>query len=128
MRALLLLLVAVAVSAVAGCAGKKAAAPPGGVPGALTPAQASVSRANPNVVVTRDTTLTGKVVRVNPTARIVVLNFPIGHLPTQDQHMDLYRGGLKVGQVRVSGWQLEDSVVADVLAGEAQIGDEVRAQ
>jgi hypothetical protein len=127
MRALPLGLLA--LLAVTGCGKNKAAPPPGGAAGALTRSPAaSVSRADPNVIVTRDTALIGKVVRVNPTARIVVLNFPIGHLPVTDQQMNLYRRGLKVGQVRISNWQLEDSVVADMLAGDAQLGDEVRDQ
>ncbi len=72
------------------------------------------------------TGLTGKVVRTNSAARFVVLNFPIGHLPALDQRMTLYRQGLKVGEVKVTGPQLDDNVVADLVTGEAQVGDEVR--
>jgi len=70
--------------------------------------------------------LVGKVVRVNPSARFVVLNFPVGRLPSMDQRLILYRSGLKVGEVKVSSWQYDDSVVADILAGDSQVGDEAR--
>ncbi len=78
------------------------------------------------LIVTPETGLAGKVVNVNTGGRFVVLNFPIGHLPKLDQPLNVYRLGLKVGEVRATGWQLDDNVVADLLAGEAQPGDEVR--
>jgi hypothetical protein len=43
-----------------------------------------------------------------------------------DQRLNVYRGGLKVGELIVTGPQREDSIVADVTAGEARTGDEVR--
>jgi hypothetical protein len=129
MRALpLIVLVALAVS---GCFGKKqpASPPPGatGAPGATAAAAtASVSHADPNLIVTPDTGLTGKVVKVNPAARFVVLNFPVGHLPAVNQPMQLYRRGLRVGEVRVTGPQLDDNIVGDIVNGDAQEGDVVR--
>jgi len=68
--------------------------------------------------------LVGKVVMVNPTARFVVLTFPLGQLPAADQRLDIYRASLKVGEVKVSARQREDSIVADITAGDCQIGDE----
>ena len=70
--------------------------------------------------------LEGKVVKFNPDARFVVLNFPVGHLPALDQHLYLYRNGLKVGEVNVTGPQRDDNIVADILTGDAQDGDEAR--
>jgi len=70
--------------------------------------------------------LVGKVVRFNSEGRFVVLNFPIGHLPGVDQRLNVYRQGLKVGEVKVTGPQRDDNTVADIVAGEAQVGDEVR--
>lgn len=81
---------------------------------------------NPAVVVTPETGLAGKVVRVNPSARFTVLNFPVGRLPSLDQRLSVYRGGLKVGEIKVTGPQLDDNVVGDIIAGEAQPGDDVR--
>ena len=77
-------------------------------------------------MVSPGTALTGKVVKVNPTGRFVVLNFPVGRLPLMESTMDVYRQGLKVGEVRITGPQLDDNIVGDLLRGEAMPGDEVR--
>ena len=55
-----------------------------------------------------------------------MLNFPIGHLPSADQQLSIYRLGLKVGEVKVTGPQMDDNVVGDLVAGDAAAGDEVR--
>ena len=77
---------------------------------------------------TPDTDLVGKVAKVNSEGRFVIMTFPIGHLPTLGQRLNIYHGGLKVAEVRVTGPQLDDNVVADIAAGDARPGDEVRAQ
>jgi hypothetical protein len=77
---------------------------------------------------TPDNVLVGKVARVNVDGRFVVMTFPIGHLPGLDQKLSIYRRGLKIGEVRVTGPQLDDSVVGDLATGDARAGDEVRAQ
>jgi hypothetical protein len=87
-----------------------------------------VSNPSEKLIVTPDNLLVGKIARVNAEGRFVVLTFPIGHLPTLEQRLSVYRHGLKIGEVRVTGPQLDDSVVGDLVAGEAQPGDEVRAQ
>ena len=95
------------------------------------PAASSGSAPSPGskeVIVTPETGLTGKVVKVNSGGRFVVLNFPIGHLPTIDQRLNVYHQGLKAGEVKVSGPQLEDNVVGDLVSGNAEVGDEVRDQ
>jgi len=58
----------------------------------------------------------------------VVLSFPLGKMAAADQRLSLYRRGLKVGEVKVTGPVREDNIVADLLAGEAAVGDEVRSQ
>jgi hypothetical protein len=78
------------------------------------------------LIVTVENGLTGKVALVNTTDRFVVLDFPLGKLPKIDQRLSLYRGGLKVGEVRVTGPQYDDNVVADLIAGDSEIGDQVR--
>ncbi len=80
----------------------------------------------PPAIVTPDASLTGKVARYNETGRFVVLEFPIAHLPGLGQRLFVYRDGLKIGEVRVTGPQRDDHTVADLTAGEAQPGDEVR--
>jgi hypothetical protein len=78
------------------------------------------------LIVTPETGLVGKVETVNQNARYVVLSFPIGHLPAMEQRLHVYRNGLKVGEVKVSGPQIEDNVVADIVEGDSGPGDEVR--
>ncbi len=106
-----------------GCAGRKAAAPPGGA--AFSPLP-KPSTNNPKLILTPTTTLVGKVVGVNLPGRFVVLNFPVGRLPVVGQRLSLYRGGLKVGEVKVTGPQRDDNIVADITGGESAMGDEVR--
>lgn len=77
-------------------------------------------------VVTPDTALRGKVMSVNTRTRYVVLNFPVGRMADAGQVLNVYRNGLKVGEVKVDTWRRDDNVVADIIAGEAQPGDDVR--
>ena len=79
-------------------------------------------------IVTPDESISAKVLTVNAVGRFVVLNFPEGRLPRLDQHMFLYRAGLRTAEVRVVGPQQETSIVADILSGDAQAGDTVRDQ
>ncbi len=117
MLAILLL----ALLIVPGCAhGKRQAASPGKQAPLFTP------QPSQKLILTPDTALVGKVVRVNTPARFVVMSFPIGHLPALEQTLSVYRLGLKTGEIKVTGPQLDDKVVGDVVAGEVQPGDEVR--
>ena len=70
--------------------------------------------------------LIGKIVKVNPTARFVVLNFPLGRMPIIGHTLSAYRGGLKTAELRVTGPQLDDNIIADISAGDANVGDDVR--
>ena len=79
-------------------------------------------------VVTPDTSLTARVASYNATGRFVVLSFPVGRMPKPDQTLYLYRNGLKVAEVRITGPQRENNIVADIVNGDAQVGDEVRDQ
>jgi len=78
------------------------------------------------LIVTPETALIGKVAAANANAKFAVLNFPIGRLPSLDQRLNVYRNGLKVGEVKVTGPQRDDNTVADIIVGEAKISDEVR--
>jgi len=42
--------------------------------------------------------------------------------------MFLYRNGLKAGEVKITGPQRDNDVVADLVTGTAQVGDEAREQ
>jgi hypothetical protein len=72
--------------------------------------------------------LVGKVVSVNVTARFVVLSFPVGRLPSLEQRLSVYRQGVKVGEVKITGPQRDDNIAADTIAGEPALGDQVRQQ
>ena len=110
LAALLLLALVIAT----GCASKKNKA-------ATKPA-ATVTQAT----VTPDVSLTAKVVSVNAVGRFVVLDFPNGQMPKLQQTLSLYRASLKMGEVKITGPQAEDNIVADLTAGEAKVGDTVR--
>jgi hypothetical protein len=106
-------------------ASKKAApAPRTGAPAAATRA----ANTNQTLIVTPENALVGKVALVNTVGRFVVLNFPLGKMAAVEQRMNLYRRGLKVGEVKVTGPAREDNIVADLVAGEAEVGDEARSQ
>ena len=109
-----------------GCAGHRgASASFGDIPAASTN---SVSLPDERPIITRDNLLVGKIVKANQDGRFVVMTFPIGHLPSLDQRLNIFRKGQKVGEIRVTGPQLDDNVVGDIAVGDAQAGDEVRAQ
>jgi len=69
----------------------------------------------------------GEVSRVNPVGRFVVLSFPPDQMPVVDQPLSLYRRGSKVAEVKVTGPQRGNSIVADILSGAPEAGDEARA-
>jgi hypothetical protein len=79
-------------------------------------------------IITPGTSLAAKVVSYNAVGRFVVLSFPVGEVPKTDDTLFLYRDGLKVGEVKITGPQRNNDTVADVVTGDAQVGDEVRDQ
>lgn len=79
----------------------------------------------PAPIVTPDFSLTAKVISVNTVGRFVILSFPAGAMPKQDQILFLYRNGLKVAELRVTGPKQGEDIVADITSGEAQVGDTV---
>jgi hypothetical protein len=79
-------------------------------------------------IVTPDTSLAAKVIVYNPDGRYVVLSFPIGQMPKTGQSLFLYRNGLKVAEVKTDTWQHNNYVVADLVTGDARVGDEARDQ
>lgn len=70
----------------------------------------------------------GKVASVNPGLRFVVIDFAFNPVPQVDQRMNVYRQGQKVGEVKISNQSRNSIVAADITAGEAIEGDEVRPQ
>jgi hypothetical protein len=116
MRALLAVILLFALTC-SGCAHKKPAR------AATTPAPRAGTQAE--VVKTYPA---GIVSRVEPVGRFVILTFPLAQMPAVAQRLVVYRRGVKVGEVRVSGPQRNNNIVADIVTGEPQVGDEVRAE
>lgn len=74
---------------------------------------------------TPDSSLDAKVVRYNSVGRFVVLSFPMGRMPKTGQTFSVYQSGMKVGEVRITGPQRDNDIVADVTTGDAEAGDDV---
>ena len=101
-----------------GCASSHHGSPPVKSTAGSTKAQSPI--------VIPDDMLSGKVAYYNSVGRFVVLTFPVGAMPKPEQTLFLYRGGLKVAELLVTGPQTDNNIVADLVTGEAQTGDEVR--
>jgi hypothetical protein len=117
MRNIFLLNLLLAAVMAAGCAAHKGQKPKSAPP-----------LAAPQAIVTPDSSLVAKVISVNQVGRFVILNFPMEQMPRLQQPLFLYREGLKVAELKVSGPQQDDNIAADVIAGDAQVGDVVRDQ
>ncbi len=77
-------------------------------------------------IVTPANTRVGRVALVNGSARYVVVTYPFGELPIRDATLNVFRNGLKVAEVKVTGLSRDINAAADIVAGECQVGDEVR--
>ena len=92
------------------------------------PKPAKTAALKPAAVITPDLSLAAKVVSVNIIGRFVVLNFPADKMPKLQQGMFIYRSGLKVAEVKITGPQdQENNIVADLASGDPKVGDSVRA-
>jgi len=96
------------------------------LPSAPHPEKAESAAATaPAAIVTPDFSLAARVVSVNSVGRFVVLSFPASRMPKLEQTLFAYREGLKTAEVRVTGPQQEAYVVADLVSGDAKVGDTV---
>ena len=93
----------------AGCAGK----PPPPLKG-------------PPLIVSPTTVANGRIIRVNPGTRYVIVSYSFGNVPSVDRRLNVYRNGLKVAEIKTNDIRRDTNVVADIVAGECQVGDEVR--
>lgn len=111
MKALVVLLVAV----VAGCA---------------TPKESANEKkaAAPKDTVRPVYPVGGRIALVNEKARFVIIDFTNSRPPELEQKLAIYRAGLKVADVKVSGPFRNTTVAADIMAGEVRYGDEVKAE
>ena len=97
-------------------------------PAAKPTSVATTKKANKKAIVTPDAALTAKVISVNTVGRFVVLHFPAGQMPKLQQTLFLYHAGLKTAEVKITGPQHENDIVADLVSGEAQVGALVRSE
>ena len=79
-------------------------------------------------IVTPDMSLAAKVISYNTVGRFVVLSFPAEQMPKLQQTMFLYRMGMKVAEVKITGPQQENNIVADLVSGDPKVGDTVRSE
>jgi hypothetical protein len=68
----------------------------------------------------------GRISLVNPSGRYVIVTYAVGVLPARESRLNVYRGGLKVAELRVTDFSRDLNAAADIVAGECQVGDEVR--
>lgn len=82
---------------------------------------------NGNAVIFPITSGDGTVVKVNKKLRFAVLEFPLHPMPAIGQQLFLYRREQKVARIKVTGPVRGQTVVADIVEGNAEENDEVRA-
>jgi hypothetical protein len=131
MKPLMSLTLALVGMLAVGCAQNKAAQTTKPVKPAATVRKTTVKPATavaPQPIITPDHSLAARVVSYNAIGRFVVLSFPPGQLANLEQSFFLYRDGMKIGEVKITGPQRDNNIVADLVTGEAQVGDEVRDQ
>ena len=84
-------------------------------------------KSNGNAVIFPITSGDGTVAKVNKKLRFAVLEFPLHPMPAIGQQLFLYRRGQKVARIKVTGPVRGQTVVADIVEGNAEENDEVRA-
>ena len=82
----------------------------------------------PPVIVTPGASNSGKITSVNIGARFAVITFSSGQLPALERRVGVFRNGLKVAEIKITGPHRDGNTVGDIVAGECQTGDEVRVE
>ena len=121
-------------AAVTGCS--PAAAPPSASPNAAAPSPASTgpppTRTNRVAITPRYpainpiTPVQGRVTFVNDRFRFVIVDFAFHQMPQLEQRLGVYRRDVRIGEVRISGPADGSTIVADIMSGDADLGDQVR--
>lgn len=96
--------------------------------GAFRPSTSSDSLTitNKSQIITLSERSSGRVAAINAVARFAVVDYALNPLPPLNMVLGVYRQGVKVGEVRITGPAEHDNIAADILTGDVQIGDEVR--
>jgi hypothetical protein len=109
-----------------GCGGKQPAIVQPSASSGMEESSTNALGSNSKFFVLPEEGTKGKVVLVYARLQFVVLTFPFNQIPAIDQRLDVYRNGNRIGEVKITGWRNNESAVADITAGEAQKGDEIR--
>ena len=125
MRFVIALLILLVVSG-CGKTAKVKATPKAATPAAPTTPPAKPKPDDDKPVVTLDTIPTGRVLFVNRESRFVVLSFQPGTVPPINHRLNVYRDGLKVAEIKITGPQEENNTVADIITGAPHQNDDVR--
>jgi hypothetical protein len=70
--------------------------------------------------------LNGRLTIVNSDAGVCSVNFPIGQLPALGSSLTVYRNGIRVGEIKVTGPSRDDNIAAEIVSGGLLPGDEAR--
>jgi hypothetical protein len=82
--------------------------------------------AGENLTVTPIDEPNGTIASANTVSRFVVIDFYLSPMPETGEQMNVYRDGSKVGEIRITGPRQFSNIAADLVAGEAKAGDNVR--
>jgi hypothetical protein len=67
-----------------------------------------------------------RIASVNPELGFVVIDFASQTMPAPGAQVNIYRGGKRVGAVRITEPAHPPLATADIVEGEARVGDEAR--
>ncbi len=67
----------------------------------------------------------GRIVTVNLPLRYVVMDFELSTPPEIGQRLEVFREGLKIGEVQLSGPIMGSAAAGDIVTGQAAVGDTV---
>lgn len=94
--------------------------------GCMAPKGGAPETSRPDGTVAEVVSDVGRIVKIHPELRFVVIEFSSGRLPEIGQVMDVYRENRKVATLRISGPHRNLFTVADIKSGSVRLGDEVR--
>lgn len=107
-----------------GCALRRSSGPYQSFPGTGNPSAPPPE--GESAIVTPASPRVGRITLVNASARYVIITYSLGHVPARESRLHAYRGGLKVAELKVTDFSRDINTVADIVAGECRVGDEVR--
>jgi|APGre2960657505_1045072.scaffolds.fasta_scaffold00765_5 hypothetical protein len=105
------------------CARRKTAAPFDTSPRVTRPI---ITDTNDTLTISPGASLLGKISSFNAAGRFAVITFPVGKMPAHGQLLNVYRGALKVAEIKITGPARDINTVGDIVAGEVKVGDAVR--